>query len=169
MAIYANSASIEDRLIKVEQDEELALVPAVCSMLQSIRESFAEDRRGIYVRPSVLPYRQPGKMPILAEVTISVGAAAAGVCQSPGFLTPIIVHLPESQGSLFLVLLLALGWALQECYKNGITLQMIRTESVLTPLPLPQPQTQKENKGHITPLGLLPHIQRKEVIEMTTK
>lgn len=30
-----------------EQDEELAHVPAVCSMLQSIRQSFTEDRRGI--------------------------------------------------------------------------------------------------------------------------
>lgn len=39
--------NFEDRLVKVEQDEELAHIPAVSSMLQSIRESFAEDRRGI--------------------------------------------------------------------------------------------------------------------------
>lgn len=30
-----------------EQDEELAHIPAISFMLQSIRESFAEDRRGI--------------------------------------------------------------------------------------------------------------------------
>ncbi|KAL2480237.1 putative acyl-[acyl-carrier-protein]--UDP-N-acetylglucosamine O-acyltransferase [Abeliophyllum distichum] len=42
-----NSGSIEDRLRELEQHEELSLVPSVCSMVQSIRDSFAEDRRGI--------------------------------------------------------------------------------------------------------------------------
>ncbi|XP_057969113.1 probable acyl-[acyl-carrier-protein]--UDP-N-acetylglucosamine O-acyltransferase, mitochondrial isoform X2 [Malania oleifera] len=47
MAINANSDGIEGRLSDVEQHEELAQVPAVCSMVQSIRDSFAENRRGI--------------------------------------------------------------------------------------------------------------------------
>ncbi|KAL3535636.1 hypothetical protein ACH5RR_004097 [Cinchona calisaya] len=47
MPSNANSGSIEDRLDRVEQDEELVLVPAVRSMLESIRDCFAEDRRGI--------------------------------------------------------------------------------------------------------------------------
>ncbi|KAG8376114.1 hypothetical protein BUALT_Bualt09G0029700 [Buddleja alternifolia] len=39
--------SIEDRLTQLEKDEELVRVPAVYFMVQSIRDSFAEDRRGI--------------------------------------------------------------------------------------------------------------------------
>ncbi|KAL6974526.1 acyl-[acyl-carrier-protein]--UDP-N-acetylglucosamine O-acyltransferase [Sarracenia purpurea var. burkii] len=47
MSADANSGGIEDRLVEVEKHEELAYVPAVCLMVQSIRDSFAEDRRGI--------------------------------------------------------------------------------------------------------------------------
>ncbi|RAL37134.1 hypothetical protein DM860_004056 [Cuscuta australis] len=47
MASEADSGGFEDRLAKVEQHEELMLVPAVSSMVQSIRDSFAETRRGI--------------------------------------------------------------------------------------------------------------------------
>ncbi|XP_058215474.1 probable acyl-[acyl-carrier-protein]--UDP-N-acetylglucosamine O-acyltransferase, mitochondrial isoform X1 [Rhododendron vialii] len=47
MPTDVNSGGIENRLTEVEQNEELAYVPAVCSMVQSIRDSFAEDRRGI--------------------------------------------------------------------------------------------------------------------------
>ncbi|PSS01964.1 Acyl-[acyl-carrier-protein]--UDP-N-acetylglucosamine O-acyltransferase [Actinidia chinensis var. chinensis] len=47
MTTDANSGGIEDRMAEVEQHEELACVPAVSSMVQSIRDSFAEDRRGI--------------------------------------------------------------------------------------------------------------------------
>ncbi|XP_030953111.1 probable acyl-[acyl-carrier-protein]--UDP-N-acetylglucosamine O-acyltransferase, mitochondrial [Quercus lobata] len=47
MPVDANSASFEERLAEVEQNEELAHIPAVCSMVQSIRNSFSEDRRGI--------------------------------------------------------------------------------------------------------------------------
>ncbi|KAL8464023.1 hypothetical protein ACS0TY_033816 [Phlomoides rotata] len=42
-----NSRIIEDRLSELEKDEELGEVGAVCLMVQSIRDSFAEDRRGI--------------------------------------------------------------------------------------------------------------------------
>lgn len=42
-----DGGGLEDRLMKVEQDEGLAVFPAVCSMLLSIRESFAVNRRGI--------------------------------------------------------------------------------------------------------------------------
>lgn len=47
MPASTNLMSFEERLEKVEQDEELVQVPAVCSMLQSIRNSYAESRRGI--------------------------------------------------------------------------------------------------------------------------
>lgn len=47
MSADVNIGGIEDRLAEVEQHEDLALVPAVCSMVQSIRDSLAEDRRGI--------------------------------------------------------------------------------------------------------------------------
>ncbi|GLT47842.1 hypothetical protein SLA2020_215030 [Shorea laevis] len=47
MPVNANPMGFEDCLDKVEQDEELGLVPAVSSMIQSIRDSFAENRRGI--------------------------------------------------------------------------------------------------------------------------
>ncbi|KAF7813917.1 putative acyl-[acyl-carrier-protein]--UDP-N-acetylglucosamine O-acyltransferase, mitochondrial isoform X1 [Senna tora] len=47
MPTDANSKSFEERLAEVEQHEELIQVPAVCSMLQSIRNSFTEHRRGI--------------------------------------------------------------------------------------------------------------------------
>ncbi|KFK29511.1 hypothetical protein AALP_AA7G143800 [Arabis alpina] len=39
--------SLEERLTKMEQNQELYSVPAVGAMLQSIRDSFAEGRRGI--------------------------------------------------------------------------------------------------------------------------
>ncbi|KAH6779066.1 bacterial transferase hexapeptide repeat-containing protein [Perilla frutescens var. hirtella] len=42
-----SSQSIEDRLSELEKDEELGQVAAVCSMVQSVRDSFAEYRRGI--------------------------------------------------------------------------------------------------------------------------
>ncbi|KAK6944848.1 UDP N-acetylglucosamine O-acyltransferase, C-terminal [Dillenia turbinata] len=42
-----SSRGIEERLAEVEQHEELAQIPAVCLMLQSIRDSFTEIRRGI--------------------------------------------------------------------------------------------------------------------------
>ncbi|XP_059634845.1 probable acyl-[acyl-carrier-protein]--UDP-N-acetylglucosamine O-acyltransferase, mitochondrial isoform X2 [Cornus florida] len=45
MPTEPNSGGIENRLAEV--DEELAHVPAVCFMVQSIRDSFAENRRGI--------------------------------------------------------------------------------------------------------------------------
>ncbi|KAJ4958323.1 hypothetical protein NE237_025434 [Protea cynaroides] len=41
------SGGIEDRLTEVVQNEELVKFPSVCSMVQSIRESFQENRRGI--------------------------------------------------------------------------------------------------------------------------
>ncbi|KAM7509653.1 hypothetical protein LguiA_020106 [Lonicera macranthoides] len=42
-----NSGGIEDRLAELEQHEDLAHIPAVYSMVQSIRNSLTEDRRGI--------------------------------------------------------------------------------------------------------------------------
>ncbi|KAI4347008.1 hypothetical protein L6164_007861 [Bauhinia variegata] len=47
MPTDANAGAFEKRLAEVEQQEEFVHVPAVRSMLQSIRNSFAEDRRGI--------------------------------------------------------------------------------------------------------------------------
>ncbi|KAK9274894.1 hypothetical protein L1049_022148 [Liquidambar formosana] len=47
MPIDANSGSFDNRLAEVERHEELAHFPAVCSMLQSIRDSYTENRRGI--------------------------------------------------------------------------------------------------------------------------
>ncbi|KAG5106402.1 hypothetical protein JHK82_043372 [Glycine max] len=47
MCVDANAGSLEERLAEVEQHEELVHVPAVRAMLQSIRNSFAENRRGI--------------------------------------------------------------------------------------------------------------------------
>ncbi|XP_044480061.1 probable acyl-[acyl-carrier-protein]--UDP-N-acetylglucosamine O-acyltransferase, mitochondrial isoform X1 [Mangifera indica] len=47
MPVDANNMGFEERLAEVEQDEELSNVPAVCSMVQSIRDSLAENRRGI--------------------------------------------------------------------------------------------------------------------------
>lgn len=43
----ATDGSFEDRLAEVEQHKEWGLVPAVCFMVQSIRDSLKEDRRGI--------------------------------------------------------------------------------------------------------------------------
>ncbi|XP_055801033.1 probable acyl-[acyl-carrier-protein]--UDP-N-acetylglucosamine O-acyltransferase, mitochondrial isoform X4 [Solanum dulcamara] len=45
MPTDTSSGNIEDRLVQVHKD--LGLFPAVCSMVQSIRDSFAENRRGI--------------------------------------------------------------------------------------------------------------------------
>ncbi|XP_051131660.1 probable acyl-[acyl-carrier-protein]--UDP-N-acetylglucosamine O-acyltransferase, mitochondrial isoform X2 [Andrographis paniculata] len=42
-----NLQSIEDRLSEVENNDQLGRVPAVSLMLRSIRDSLAEDRRGI--------------------------------------------------------------------------------------------------------------------------
>ncbi|KAL5698773.1 acyl-[acyl-carrier-protein]--UDP-N-acetylglucosamine O-acyltransferase [Ranunculus cassubicifolius] len=42
-----NKGGIKDRLSQVEQDEELATSEVVKSMVQSIRDSFKENRRGI--------------------------------------------------------------------------------------------------------------------------
>nr|GME21752.1 inactive protein kinase SELMODRAFT_444075-like isoform X1 [Ipomoea batatas] len=47
MTAGADFGSFEDRLAEVEQHEELILVPAVSSMVKSIRDSFVESRRGI--------------------------------------------------------------------------------------------------------------------------
>lgn len=47
MSIDAKSGSFEERLAEVEQHEELAHVPIVSSMVQSIRDSFTENGRGI--------------------------------------------------------------------------------------------------------------------------
>ncbi|KAG8657018.1 probable acyl-[acyl-carrier-protein]--UDP-N-acetylglucosamine O-acyltransferase, mitochondrial isoform X1 [Manihot esculenta] len=47
MSVDANSVGIEERLTELEQDKELGQVPVVCSMVQSLRDSFAENRRGI--------------------------------------------------------------------------------------------------------------------------
>eukprot|EP00257_Ricinus_communis_P014175 XP_015571789.1 probable acyl-[acyl-carrier-protein]--UDP-N-acetylglucosamine O-acyltransferase, mitochondrial isoform X2 [Ricinus communis] len=46
MPADANSKGFEERLTEVEQDTELGKVPVVCSMVQSLRDSFAENRRG---------------------------------------------------------------------------------------------------------------------------
>ncbi|XP_017984000.1 PREDICTED: probable acyl-[acyl-carrier-protein]--UDP-N-acetylglucosamine O-acyltransferase, mitochondrial isoform X2 [Theobroma cacao] len=42
-----NSMGFDERLAEVAHDEDLGCVPAVSSMLQSIRDSFTENRRGI--------------------------------------------------------------------------------------------------------------------------
>ncbi|XWS72159.1 hypothetical protein CRYUN_Cryun02cG0016400 [Craigia yunnanensis] len=47
MPSNTNSMGFDERLSEVEQDEDLGTVPAVCSMLQSIHDSFTENRRGI--------------------------------------------------------------------------------------------------------------------------
>ncbi|KAK9131021.1 hypothetical protein Sjap_011508 [Stephania japonica] len=47
MPVDAKSGNIEGRLVDVEHDEELCKSDAVSSMLQSIRDSFGQHRRGI--------------------------------------------------------------------------------------------------------------------------
>jgi UDP-N-acetylglucosamine acyltransferase len=47
MSTETVSLSFEERLTELEQDQELYSVPAVSAMLQSIRDSFTESRRGI--------------------------------------------------------------------------------------------------------------------------
>ncbi|KAL2930195.1 putative acyl-[acyl-carrier-protein]--UDP-N-acetylglucosamine O-acyltransferase mitochondrial [Bienertia sinuspersici] len=47
MPTNTESGNIEDRLNELEQHEELGQVPVICSMVQSIRDSFSESRRGI--------------------------------------------------------------------------------------------------------------------------
>lgn len=47
MPIDEGVRGFEERLAEVEQDEKLANVPAVCNIVQSIRDSFGEKRRGI--------------------------------------------------------------------------------------------------------------------------
>lgn len=42
-----DSGAFVDRLSEVEQNQELAEFPAVCSMVQSIHDSFRQNRRGI--------------------------------------------------------------------------------------------------------------------------
>ncbi|XP_021751201.1 probable acyl-[acyl-carrier-protein]--UDP-N-acetylglucosamine O-acyltransferase, mitochondrial isoform X1 [Chenopodium quinoa] len=47
MPTDTESGSIEDRLKELEQHEELGQLPVICSMVQSIHDSFSESRRGI--------------------------------------------------------------------------------------------------------------------------
>ncbi|XP_020553521.1 probable acyl-[acyl-carrier-protein]--UDP-N-acetylglucosamine O-acyltransferase, mitochondrial isoform X1 [Sesamum indicum] len=47
MPADGNFQSIEDRLTELQKDEKLSQVPAVCFLVQSIRDSFEEERRGI--------------------------------------------------------------------------------------------------------------------------
>ncbi|KAB2024346.1 hypothetical protein ES319_D06G081500v1 [Gossypium barbadense] len=47
MPSNTNSMGFDERLSEVEHNEDLGSVPAVCSMLQSIRDSFTENRRGV--------------------------------------------------------------------------------------------------------------------------
>ncbi|CAI0628360.1 unnamed protein product [Linum tenue] len=47
MPVAANAMGFEERLAILDQDEELSKVPAVHSMVQSLRDSFLENRRGI--------------------------------------------------------------------------------------------------------------------------
>ncbi|KAG6498470.1 probable acyl-[acyl-carrier-protein]--UDP-N-acetylglucosamine O-acyltransferase, mitochondrial isoform X1 [Zingiber officinale] len=47
MVNEANSGGLDDRLSQVEHDEEIACFSAVTHMVQSIRESFRPNRRGI--------------------------------------------------------------------------------------------------------------------------
>lgn len=42
-----SSGGLDDRLAEVEQNEELSCFPVVSSMVQSIRDSFEQNRRGI--------------------------------------------------------------------------------------------------------------------------
>ncbi|CAN1329319.1 Probable acyl-[acyl-carrier-protein]--UDP-N-acetylglucosamine O-acyltransferase, mitochondrial [Linum perenne] len=47
MPVSGNDMGFEERLAMLEIDEELGKVPAVRSMIQSVRDSFGESRRGI--------------------------------------------------------------------------------------------------------------------------
>ncbi|KAG6662072.1 probable acyl-[acyl-carrier-protein]--UDP-N-acetylglucosamine O-acyltransferase, mitochondrial isoform X1 [Carya illinoinensis] len=47
MPIDSKSNGFEERLAEVEQHDDLSCIPAVCSMVRSIRDSLAESRRGI--------------------------------------------------------------------------------------------------------------------------
>ncbi|KAL9224286.1 hypothetical protein vseg_000339 [Gypsophila vaccaria] len=47
MSVNADSGSLDDRLLEVERHEELGQVDVISSMIQSIRDSFKEPRRGI--------------------------------------------------------------------------------------------------------------------------
>ncbi|KAL5079871.1 hypothetical protein RYX36_008292 [Vicia faba] len=47
MCTDTTAVSFEEKLAQVEQHEGLIHIPAVRALLQSIRDSFAEDRRGI--------------------------------------------------------------------------------------------------------------------------
>ncbi|XP_012076896.1 probable acyl-[acyl-carrier-protein]--UDP-N-acetylglucosamine O-acyltransferase, mitochondrial [Jatropha curcas] len=47
MPVTTNSVGFEERLAEVEKNAELHKIPVVCSMVQSLRDSFAENRRGI--------------------------------------------------------------------------------------------------------------------------
>ncbi|KAE8637451.1 hypothetical protein CSA_004484, partial [Cucumis sativus] len=47
MSTDANSEGLEERLNEVEQHEKLAHISSVRSMIQSIRASFEQNRRGI--------------------------------------------------------------------------------------------------------------------------
>ncbi|PIA43056.1 hypothetical protein AQUCO_02000481v1, partial [Aquilegia coerulea] len=47
MPAHAKIGGIEDRLSEVEKSEELAKYEVVCTMVQSIRDSFDQNRRGI--------------------------------------------------------------------------------------------------------------------------
>lgn len=47
MPVDGKSGAFEDRLAEVEHNEGLVSSPVVCSMVQSIRDSFEQNRRGI--------------------------------------------------------------------------------------------------------------------------
>lgn len=42
-----NAGGLEERLVELEQNEELANVTAVILLVKSVRDSFKENRRGI--------------------------------------------------------------------------------------------------------------------------
>ncbi|RZC50012.1 hypothetical protein C5167_018449 [Papaver somniferum] len=45
--VFANNALIAGHVVVEEQTKDLAMLNVVCSMVQSIRDSFGQDRRGI--------------------------------------------------------------------------------------------------------------------------
>ncbi|CAK7352668.1 unnamed protein product [Dovyalis caffra] len=47
IGIQEDKLCFEERITKVEEDKELCKVPSVCTMIQSLRDSFAQNRRGI--------------------------------------------------------------------------------------------------------------------------
>ncbi|KAI3883200.1 hypothetical protein MKX03_017660 [Papaver bracteatum] len=47
MPVDGKFGGIDDRLTEVEKTKELVVLDAVCSMVQSIRDSFEQGRHGI--------------------------------------------------------------------------------------------------------------------------